>query len=334
MEEKRFILMLGAFVGIILVSVVTKLIKFIVSKAFGRYVYMFRWFWFSYQKNSGFAMTGFSPICELYMRKDGESDKRVLVSFVIEMAISAAVCAVCNVVFIGVYMNAGDNSKVYLFFVGIGLWYIVSYVAMIFFSVRGLINVNNSLGSHTRRIAQAMLDGVPMDDIEIPDYRTLDCKVCSSADIINYQCFSFIKSIWDNDKNAAEEIVRSLEEKLPMDYINKPKEYLMVYTAAYYDLLFYYSAVAYDKDRAMYIYSMVKRQLYSDKDVNGRRVLAYYLFYVGCDIKGTDRCIDEAYEVMHDFKSVTERRYEEMLIERLASAVYEKKKEIESGIIK
>lgn len=50
-------------------------------------------------------------------------------------------------------------------------------------------------------------------------------------------------------------------------------------TPYYYETLFYYCCIAGDVQRAESIMSAVRDVLVADKDVNGKRVYAYYLYF-------------------------------------------------------
>ena len=117
--------------------------------------------------------------------------------------------------------------------------------------------------------------------------------------------------------NALNGIVRQLDLALRKhgpnsDYIETT---LDVY--GYYDILFYSSYVNQNHNHAVRIYNLIKPTLDADKDANGRRVKAYYEFYVMNQSQQASITLNQAIEALRDIDTVINTKAEIDLERRL-----------------
>lgn len=322
------IFLFGIFIGIPAVSGFKGLVKFAVGKLYGRSVTLFRYLNICWREKSGFSRIGFSPICELRMCRENESDHSVIAAYSIESAIDVFICIVYNFFMVRLWINGDADSKLLSFFLGIGTWFAVFLISGFIFLYIEVKRKSSGVGRQLAKIAGKMKNDISFDDIDVPDYKTLDGKA-SQSDVIFYLSYAFIKKLWDDDTTGAGEIIHSQETALKINYIDMSKEYLIAWSRAYYDLLYYYSAVCLNKSRADYFYDMLKDQLQSDMDADARRILAAYYFYVRNDIVTAEPCAFKAEEAAHNCKTRAERLIEDKLIKKLIADIHEKKKYLE-----
>lgn len=321
----------GMFIGIGVVSGFEGLVKYFANKAFGRQILIFRYLSFYYQNDSGFSGIAFSPICELTMYKENDTEKSVLTSFVIQMAVCTVAYAVYNTFFVKIFLDEVIDRRLTAFFLGIGAWSVIYLISEIFFFIGAAKSSKDGLSKRAVEIIEKMKNGVSLGDIDIPEADITEYSSLTKSSYVRYNCLAFMKHIWDGDYEGAGDIIYCLEKAIPINYIDRPLEYLVAFTPAYYNLMFYYSFVNYNKMRAEYFFEIVEKQLRNDRDANGRRNLAYYMFYVRNDINAADHYISEAVEVLPNPPLTSaERIYEDKLIKQLISAIYERRKQEEA----
>lgn len=328
--QEIVIFLFGIFIGIPVVSGFKGLVKFAVEKMRGGSVKLFRYLNICWREKSGFSIIGFSPICELHMFRENESDHSAIVSYSIESAIDIFACIVYNFLMVRLWINGDADRRLVSFFLGIGAWFVVFLISGFIFLYIEVKRKSSGVSRQLTEITGKMKNDISFDDIDVPDYKTLDGKAVQS-EVIFYLSYAFIKKLWDDDISGAGEVIHSQETAMKINYIDKPKEYLIAWSRAYYDMLYYYSAVCLNKTRADYFYDMLKDQLKSDMDADSQRILAAYYFYVRNDIAAAERCAFRAEEAAHDCKTRAERLIEDKLIKELIADIHEKKKYLESS---
>ena len=145
------------------------------------------------------------------------------------------------------------------------------------------INYKLSKGYQLETICQERLNelrnGAPLEnlDMSIPD-GVID-KADRKGKVFYYHlCFS--KSLINRNYTALNGIVRQIDAALRK---NGPKsEYVdeRLCSIGFYDILFYSSYINPNPKHAQRIYNFIRPTIEADMDVNGRRVLAYYQFYI------------------------------------------------------
>ena len=138
-------------------------------------------------------------------------------------------------------------------------------------------------GSQLEMFCQERLNelrnGAPLENLNmsIPD-GVID-KADRKGKVFYYHlCFS--KSLINRNYTALNGIVRQIDAALRK---NGPKsEYVdeRLCSIGYYDILFYSSYINPNPRHAQRIYNFIRPTIEADMDVNGRRVLAYYQFYI------------------------------------------------------
>ena len=127
--QEIVIFLFGIFIGIPVVSGFKGLVKFAVEKMRGGSVKLFRYLNICWREKSGFSIIGFSPICELHMFRENESDHSAIVSYSIESAIDIFACIVYNFLMVRLWINGDADRRLVSFFLGIGAWFVVFLIS-------------------------------------------------------------------------------------------------------------------------------------------------------------------------------------------------------------
>lgn len=100
-----------------------------------------------------------------------------------------------------------------------------------------------------------------------------------------------------------------------------PEVWNVMDTPYYYELIFYHCYITGDMQRAESIMTMVRDALIADKDVNGRRVYAYYLYYSGKDKNIALQTAREGLQVADSFYSKGIAQMERELLQELIDKI-------------
>jgi len=134
-----------------------------------------------------------------------------------------------------------------------------------------------------------------------------------------YLCFS--RSLWMKNFSALNNIVRQLDVALRKHGEKSEYSYDVLTVGGYYDILFYSTYVNPNQSHAVRIYNMIKQTLEADMDPDGRRVLAYYQFYIMNQPQLASITLNQAIEAVYNADttifSQAELNLERRLIEEL-----------------
>lgn len=324
----KLIFCFGIFIGIPVTSGLKGGIKFIFGRIFGRNVVYFRYAFFFWTESRGASWIGFSPICELSMVKEDEKDSSVIRSFIMETAVNILICSIASIFSVSMWKSNAIDRRIAVFCLGVCVWYIIDILVLFISLYFALKRRNSPIAVKLNEIMNQMKSDVPFDRMDIPDYRDFQGK-SSKSDVLNYLNFQFAERLAAEDIDSIHEIAGCMEKELYIDYINKPKEYLLTRTKNYYNLLYYYTAVKLDLDRARYFHGMLKKQLEGDMDADSRLLLGAFALYVTRDVPAAERYANSASEAVYSRKYKAERELEHEMLRKLTADIYEAKKEAE-----
>ncbi len=310
----------GILIGLTLAYGIYGLLTFIIESMFGRKIAAFKYLFFSYTPSTRFHICNFSPICEITMKKENDTEKQAAISYIIKIVLYFTVCVGTALLTIRLYKSNAVGSKLMALLGGIALWFAGDIFFRTYFTVKTIIKEKNSLSPHYKAIVKKMLDGVPFSQIEVPDHRSYGCKD-DKASIARYQHLVFMNRVWNNDSAGILFSVRTMEDCINMNYASHEKSYMLGLTDVYYDLLFYYSYFDLQYYRAVKIFKIIKPDLMKDHDSNGYRTLAYYTYYILKDEASAEEQLKKGLELLDEFPIVSQREYEKMLIERLLKII-------------
>lgn len=324
----------GLLPGLVLSYGVYGLLSFIVNKLCGRKVSSFKYLFFRYDKYNGFSTGRFSPVCELTMRKENDTEAAAIGTYIaVTILLGLSTFAVFIIVILAhLFLNISVIMGGLLS--GIALWFFFDIIFRVVLLVQTLKSYKApSLTKEYTKIAKKFVEGVPIDEIDIPPYASYGYKNPSKEEIAHYQHYAYLKAVWNFDANALHEIVSSMEESIQITYGMREGAYLMTFQSNYYDLLHYYSALNFNKHRAEYIFYTIGKDLKRDKDANGKRVLAYYTFFVLEDPQTAMKLVKEGLELVPEFPIISKRPLEERLLcelEEIISVYFENTDSVQS----
>lgn len=318
----------GMFIGIPVISGIKGSIQFIFGKIFGRNVVSFRYTFFLWTENRGAGLSGFSPVCELKMLRKDEKESSVIISFVMETAVNILICIFVTVYSVNLWKSDDVDRRISAFLLGLCLWYILDRLTLFIFMYFAAKRRNSPIAVKLTEIMEQLKNDVAFDMMDIPDYRSFQGK-SSQSDILNYLNFQFAERLAADDIDSIHDIAWCMETEMHIDYFNKPKEYLMARTKNYYNLLYYYTAVKLDLNRARYFHGMLKKQLDGDTDADSWLLLGAFALYVTRDIPAAERYANSASEAVYNRQYKAERELEHKMLRSLTDNIYEAKKEEE-----
>ncbi len=159
------------------------------------------------------------------------------------------------------------------------LYVSVAYVAYLIRRIINEIRLKNGLGSFCREKIKELKDGAAIEQI---DLKVSDAvrKKASRFDKCLYLDLCGMKALWNKDFDSLNSIVREQDRNLRKRGPNSDFVYENMLMGGYYLILFYSTYVNPNYNNAVRIYNFIRPALEADMDPNGRRVLAYYQFYI------------------------------------------------------
>jgi hypothetical protein len=156
------------------------------------------------------------------------------------------------------------------------------------------------LASFTRSKYLALMSGATYEqmDMSIPDGMY---EKGSRKDKVLYLHICYQKALWMKNFAALNNLVRQLDLALRKHGANSEYTYDTLSNFGYYDILFYSTYVNHNASHAVRIYNLIKPTLEADMDPNGRRVLAYYQFYVLKQAQMASITLNQAIDGLHNW---------------------------------
>ena len=166
-------------------------------------------------------------------------------------------------------------------------------------------------------ILNQMRAGVDFEQLDLPLDYIYNSKTSTAAKQ-SYMTFCSKKAYALKDYNTLNSVIREMDKSLSTSYGSKEDTSV----GCYYEIIFYSSYVMYNPSNAMKYYEKIKNVLEKDMDINGRRVLAYFQYYVLKRPDLAEISIDQAINMDDSVKANlthAEMKYEKVLIEELKS---------------
>lgn len=211
------------------------------------------------------------------------------------------------------------------------LLYSALYVGIVFILVlvRGIINEvgsKNSLGGFCREKIRQLRSGAAIEQIDLKVSDKLRDKA-SKAEKCLYLDLCGMKALWNKDFDSLNSIVREMDRSLRRRGPNSDFVYDVMLLNGYYLILFYSTYVNPNYNNAVKIYNFIRPALETDMDPNGRRVLAYYQFYILKQPEVAAITLNQAIEALQTVNRarLTDAEYnlEKRLIEELQNSMTE-----------
>lgn len=311
----------GFVVGISVGSFINGFWSLIVHKCMGFQLGYFRYMFFDISRQNGrmfFSFCRVTPVCqyiyinpEQAMKTEEKKRQEDLLCTVCSL-LGAWILAVVTLVFVCIAFS--EKGLLFLFFTGVLLAFGYRAVSETWIAVRVLMGFDNTLYSLLQKIARDSMAGIPYEQMEIQPLENITLKKDRHSEQL-YQHFRFRYSMSIGDFGAMRELVVWMEQHLMEDFLKAE-------TPLYYDILYYYSYIGKDKEKAAAFYNRIKGELLHDVDSNGRRILAYYQYYVEGQKEKALETAREGLRVLNLFEGGQgERNLEEKCLNKLIDEI-------------
>lgn len=218
--------------------------------------------------------------------------------------------------FVGIFLTWKNTAFVATMFKYSAIFIVIVIVLSCFKMIINSIKKGNSLGDFCRDRIVELKNGLHLEQLNMSVSDAMLDKADQHSKVLYYHiCYS--KSLWMRNFNALNGIVRQLDLALRKHGPNSDYIETTLDVIGYYDILFYSSYVNQNHNHAMRIYNLIKPKLDADKDVNGRRVKAYYEFYVLNQSQQASITLNQAIEALRDVDTVITTKAEIDLERRL-----------------
>ncbi|MBR1693646.1 MAG: hypothetical protein IJ711_12875 [Lachnospiraceae bacterium] len=314
----------GVILCISVNSLVHSLIDIAVGKALGFELWSFKYLFFdmsTVNHEKKYSIGKFSVYCQHFLSKPDltkEKEHKNVYATLILTTLADIGLLVAGIHFMRICTDAGKQT-LYALLGGIVGYLAAFVVAQWFITIKFMITEEKHLLFYCRMMAQQWVKGMPTEELSLPPYKELGL-IAQDAELVQYDSMRFLQKVWMERYEELDEIVREFEplvEKSDSGY-----GYIHSFTPAYYNLIFYYSFVKRSDLKARHFYDVISKDLENDTDTNGRRVLAYYHYFVNHDARKAHALIREAWHVMPKFSNCqAERDYEAKLLDILAKVM-------------
>ena len=95
----------------------------------------------------------------------------------------------------------------------------------------------------------------------------------------------------------------------------------LCYYLAFYWLVFYYSEIKTDKEKAEDFFKKIEPIIINDEDSNAKRVLAYYYYRINNDAEKAKSFIEEGLSTIDNFSFGSDRALEKDLLLKLKNEI-------------
>ena len=306
MLDGLFLFWLGFVICVSVNSFISGLVTVALGKLMGFDVYYFKYLFFdmnTINQAKTINKGQFSPLCQHLMwqpdaekRVDKKDNAFAWISIAVE-TITGIILLLCIIYITHICKDTGA----YLanqFFNGVAVSLVSFIIIKPVTGIRILLTINKRLSHYRINEIKRLSAGASWEELQLPPYKELGL-ISPDYEIIPYDCLRFNQLVWLERYEEISELVEEMEAILRKSDVSF--EYMKSYTNAYYDMIFYYSFVRYDKLKAMHFYNIISQDLKNDVDSNGRRVLAYYEYYIRNDEAKARELVDEAWKVIDKF---------------------------------
>ena len=268
----------GFVIGIFIASFIGALIGLFVTMINGFEFKYFRTLFFDISDVNGkikFTIRKFTPISQYQTIKTGLTDKADIMISVMQLAVMWAVSILIFVLALfgaqgQVYDFYEDN--VYSIFMGIASAVMFQSVCITFLTISAHVNAKKNLRGRLKQISRAWINGKRLEDMELPPHEQLGLKT-TKYDLLLYENLRFMQKLSLGLYSELLPIVEFLEGNLTKGYIRSE-------ASVYCAIIFYYSYINRNAEKAVYYFGEAEDDLKHDMDSNGRRVVAYYEYYI------------------------------------------------------
>lgn len=153
-------------------------------------------------------------------------------------------------------------------------------------------NEKGILIKKNKEVMEKLHAGFRPGNIDMPN---LQKKEKPNANELRYDLFTYYHYLDKGELKSVGYYVDIFERNFP----NQNSQFMLPY---FYEAVFYHTFIERNLIAAENIMGMVGEELEVDKDANGRRVYAYYLFFTGKDKKAAMQVLKEGLQAIDTFK--------------------------------
>ncbi len=159
------------------------------------------------------------------------------------------------------------------------VYVIASFITILIKTLASEIGSKNSLALFCRTKIRELRAGASFDQLDVRVSDQVRKKSNRNSRCL-YLDICGMKALWTKDFNSLNSIVREQDQNLRKKGPSTDFVYDTMLMGGYYMILFYSTYVNQNYNNAVKIYNFIRPALEADMDPNGRRVLAYYQFYI------------------------------------------------------
>ena len=166
--------------------------------------------------------------------------------------------------------------------------------------------------------SELLLKGEKFENLDLKPIEELPYKSPSEMEKLFYYLIycSYLLSLnkFEEMKKVSHEMTDMLEKK----------SISIFYYASYYWLIFYYSEIEKDKEKADEFFKKIEPVICNDEDSNAKRVLAYYYYRVYNDAEKAKSYIEEGLSKIDKYSFGSDRAFEKELLLKLKNEIESK----------
>ncbi|MDE6024136.1 MAG: hypothetical protein K2G45_01645 [Lachnospiraceae bacterium] len=298
----------GIVIGIYLASFIGALIGLFVTMINGFKFKYFRTLFFDISDVNGkikFTIRKFTPISQYRTIKTNFTDKEDIMISVMQLAV---MWAMSIFIFAPIFFGGSAQvdlyeDNVYNFFRGIAWAIILDNLIITFLTISAHVNAKKSLRGRLKQIGREWINGKQLEDMELPPHEQLGLKT-TKYDILMYEGLRFMQKLYLGFYSELLPIVEFLEGNLTKGYIRSE-------APVFYTIIFYYSYINRNAEKAAYYFGEAEDDLKHDMDSDGRRVMAYYEYYILGQKEQAKKAAMDGLKVIDKFSICDEEREQE-----------------------
>ncbi|MCM1273404.1 MAG: hypothetical protein NC225_10860 [Clostridium sp.] len=304
----------GLVIGLYLTSFIGALILLFVTMINGFKFKYFRTLFFDISDVGGkitFTIRKFTPISECQTTKTNLTDKEDKMISVMHITILWVVSIlIFSLTLFCVQGHIDDffEDNGYNFLMGIASAVMIDNIVITFRTISAHVNAKKSLRGRLKQVVKAWINGKQLEDMELPPHEQLSLKT-TKYDLLLYENLRFMQKLSLGLYSDLFPIVEFLEDNLPKGYMKHE-------APTYYTIIFYYSYINRNEEKAVYYFGEAEDDLKRDMDSNARRVMAYYEYYILGQKEQAKKTAMDGLKVIDKFSICDgERKLERQLLE-------------------
>ena len=214
-------------------------------------------------------------------------------------------------------------SLVNLFLIGFSTGMIFHSINHIGISIYIFEKLYKGLMGYINSKTQLLIDGENIENLDLKPIEELPYKSPSPMEKMYYYLFysSYLFSL-----NKTEEMKKVSQEM--SDLLGNKNTNIVNYLCnylAYYWLLFYYSEIETDKEKADDYFKKIEPIICNDEDSNAKRILAYYYYRIYNDSEKAKNLLEEGLARIDKFSFGPDRALENKLLLKLKNEIETKR---------